>query len=63
MRPTDIYDVACPCLDIYKDLLCFFQNTTSDILWNMNTFLCAKTRLPTPFLPIFNLYIYTQLST
>ena len=32
MRPTDIYDMACPCLDVYKDLLCFFQDTTADIL-------------------------------
>lgn len=41
MRPTDIFDVARPSLDIYKDLLCFFQNTTADILVEYeNLFVC-----------------------
>ena len=41
MWPTDIYDVACPCLDIYKVLLSFIHNTTVDIpVEYENLFVC-----------------------
>jgi len=47
LQPTDIYDVVCPYLDIYKDLLCFFQNTTADILVEYENLFCV----PRPIYP------------